>query len=28
MEVFKFNFITNGEGVKVIDEPIGYDAVS
>ena len=26
-ETFKFNFITNGEGIKTISEPIGFDAV-
>lgn len=25
-EIFKLNFVTNGEGVKVIDEPVGFDA--
>lgn len=26
-ETFKLNFITNGEGIKTISEPVGFDAV-
>ena len=25
-EIFKLNFVSNGEGIKVIDEPTGFDA--